>query len=261
MVMESASRVAIDGVEIRRAGQAGVQARYPLHWHLAGETTGQVARSAIWDSSQRCIVVHGTSGLALTDNVCHDIKGHAVFLEDGNERRNLLERNLVLGVRTPAKPLKRHDRPDFQRGPAGFWLSNPDNTVRGNVAADAQGNGFWLAFARKPQGDAAKLALLPDRLPFGVFDDNVAHSNGQFGINLDWAPTDDEGRTPRTSTCRQPTAARTATTTRSAPHCAAMSSGRIWTAAYGTASAGPITASGSAPTTPACTSPVPATTA
>jgi hypothetical protein len=65
--------------------------------------------------------------------------------------------------------------------------------VRGNLAGDAQGNGFWLAFPRKPTGLSAGVPILPDRLPFGVFDDNVAHSNGQPGINLDWAPTDEAG--------------------------------------------------------------------
>ncbi|NJK42667.1 MAG: right-handed parallel beta-helix repeat-containing protein [Aquincola sp.] len=154
-----------------------------------------IRRSAIWASSQRCIVIHGTSGVAVADNVCHDIRGHAVFLEDGNERRNVIERNLVLGVRTPKTPLKLHDRVGFMVGPSGFWLTNPDNVLRGNVAADAEGNGFWLAYGRKPSGDAAGLALLPDRLPFGVFDDNVAHSNGQVGINLDFAPIDEAGNT------------------------------------------------------------------
>jgi G8 domain/Right handed beta helix region len=195
MVMDLRSKVVVDGVEIRRAGQAGVQGRYPLHWHLVAQSTGTVKRSAIWSSSNRCIVVHGTSGVTLADNICHDIKGHAIYLEDGNERRNTLERNLVLGVRAPAVPIKLHDRPDFQRGPSGFWITNPDNVVRGNVAADAEGNGFWLAFGRKPTGDAARIDLLPDRVPLGVFDDNVAHSNGRPGINLDWAPTDEAGHT------------------------------------------------------------------
>ena len=195
MVMGLQSKVVIDGVEMRRMGQAGTLGRYPMHWHLLGDNAGRITRSAIWNSSQRCIVIHGTSGLTLADNVCHDIRGHAVFLEDGNERRNMIETNLVLGVRAPARPLKQHDRPDFQRGPSGFWIANPDNTVRGNVAADAEGNGFWLAFARKPLGEAAAQKLLPDRVPFGVFDDNTAHSNGEPGINLDWAPTDDAGAT------------------------------------------------------------------
>jgi hypothetical protein len=86
-----------------------------------------------------------------------------------------------------------HETPVFQGGSSGFWLTNPDNTVRGNLAGDAQGNGFWLAFPRKPSGLSANVAMLPDRLPFGVFDDNVAHSNGQPGINLDWAPSNEAG--------------------------------------------------------------------
>jgi G8 domain len=205
MVMGLQSKIVIDGVEMRRMGQAGVAARYPMHWHLlshadgkfTGDATGHVIRnSAIWQSANRCIVIHATNGVEVRNNICHDIAGHAYFLEDAVERRNVLEGNLALMIRSPAqgKALKVHDTPVFQAGASGFWLTNPDNTVRGNLAGDAQGNGFWLSFPRKPGGDSAAVALLPDRLPFGVFDDNVAHSNGQPGINLDWAVTDEAGR-------------------------------------------------------------------
>ena len=204
MVMGLQSKIVIDGVEMRRMGQAGTLARYPMHWHQVsyagsqqlGEAAGHAIRnSAIWQSSQRCIVLHATNGVEIKNNICHDIAGHAYFLEDGVERRNTLEGNLALMIRSPApgKALKVHETPIFQAGASGFWLTNPDNTVRRNLAGDAQGNGFWLAFARQPRGDSAAVAMLPDRLPFGVFDDNVAHSNGQPGINLDWAPTDDAG--------------------------------------------------------------------
>ncbi len=205
MVMGLQSKIVIDGVEMRRMGQAGVAARYPMHWHLlshadgkfTGDATGHVIRnSAIWQSANRCIVIHATNGVEVRNNICHDIAGHAYFLEDAVERRNVLEGNLALMIRSPAagKALKIHDTPIFQAGASGFWLTNPDNTVRGNLAGDAQGNGFWLSFPRKPGGDSAAVALLPDRLRFGVFDDNIAHSNGQPGINLDWAVTDEAGR-------------------------------------------------------------------
>ncbi len=204
MVMGLQSKVVIDGVEMRRMGQAGVQARYPMHWHLLsyadgkpiGDASGHVIRnSAIWQSANRCIVLHATNGVQVQNNICHDIVGHAYFLEDAVERRNILEGNLALMVRSPAqgKALQVHETPVFQAGASGFWLTNPDNTVRGNLAGDAQGNGFWLSFPRKPGGDSTTVALLPSRLPFGVFDDNVAHSNGQPGINLDWAVTDEAG--------------------------------------------------------------------
>jgi hypothetical protein len=204
MVMDLRSKVVVDGVEMRRMGQAGSLGRYPFHWHLLsyangswlGDATGHVIRnSAIWQSANRCIVVHATNGVQVQGNICQDIAGHAFFLEDAVERRNVIEGNLALMIRSPTatRLLKAHEGPQFQGGASGFWLTNPDNTVRGNVAADAQGNGFWLAFPRKPTGPSAAVALLPDRLPFGAFDDNVAHSNGQPGINLDWAPTDEAG--------------------------------------------------------------------
>ena len=34
MIMELRSKVVIDGVELRRVGQSGVTARYPIHWHM-----------------------------------------------------------------------------------------------------------------------------------------------------------------------------------------------------------------------------------
>ncbi len=206
MVMGLPSKVVIDGVEMRRMGQAGVQARYPVHWHLLsyadgkpiGDAAGHAIRnSAIWQSANRCIVLHATNGVQVKDNICHDVAGHAYFLEDAVERRNVLEGNLALMIRSPApgKVLKLHEGPSvFQGGPSGFWITNPDNIVRGNLAGDAQGNGFWLSFPRKPGGESSRVALQPDSLPLGVFDDNVAHSNGQPGINLDWATTDDAGR-------------------------------------------------------------------
>jgi G8 domain/Glucodextranase, domain B len=205
MVMDLRSKVVVDGVELRRMGQAGSLGRYPFHWHLLsyangqaiGDATGHVIRnSAIWQSANRCVVVHGTNGVLVQNNICQDVAGHAFFLEDAVERRNVFEGNLALTIRSPiaSRLLKVHEGAgQWQVGASGFWLTNPDNTVRGNLAADAQGNGFWLAFPRKPTGPSGAVPMMPDRLPFGLFDDNVAHSNGQPGINMDWAPNDEAG--------------------------------------------------------------------
>ncbi len=205
MIMNLASKVVVDGVEIRRAGQAGALGRYPFHWHMlsydasgqmVGDATGHVIRnSSVWNSSQRCIVIHATNGVQVLNNVCHDIKGHAFFLEDAVERRNVLDGNIALKIREPmaGKRLLVHESPVFQGGPSGFWLTNPDNIVRNNLGADAQGNGFWMAFPRKPLGPSANVAMLPDRLPFGTFEHNVAHSNNAPGVLMNWVPVDDAG--------------------------------------------------------------------
>ena len=168
MIMGNSSEAVIDGVEMRRMGQAGKFGRYPLHFHnMSYDSTGKqlsdatatFKNSTISNSSQRCFVIHGSNGVKIQNNICYDIKGHAVFLEDGVERRNLIENNLVLRVRTslygesapstcpmqsiydgpPERncALLKHERRDGQ--PSGFWLVNPDNIVRGNVAADISG--------------------------------------------------------------------------------------------------------------------------
>ncbi len=204
MVMGQGAVAALDGVQVRRAGQAGQVGRYPVHFHLlsygangAEQPSDPVLvwRSTVAGSSNRCMVLHATNGARLRDNVCFDIQGHAFFLEDAVERRNVLEGNLALRMRAPApaRLLQQHEAEIFQAGPSGFWLTNPDNTVRGNVAADAQGNGFWLAFPNTALGLSAAVPLKPRHLVFGTFEDNVAHSNRAPGLNLDWVPVDAAG--------------------------------------------------------------------
>lgn len=205
MIMGNAAHTQIVGVEIRRAGQSGRLARYPIHFHvLSYDPSGaerpvggvrEVRNNAIWDSRNRCVTIHGTNDVVLDHNICYDIEGHAVFLEDAVERRNQITNNLVLRVREPQQALIDSDRPNFTRGPSGFWLTNPDNTVTGNLAADAQGNGFWMAFPTAPLGLNTQVPIQPNLLPFGTFDDNTTHSNGEVGIQLDWVPFNAAGET------------------------------------------------------------------
>lgn len=195
----------VEGVTLRRVGQAGRLARYPFHWHLwsyntdgteRGDAVGQYLRSSVITSSaQRCVVIHGTNGVNVSDNICYDIKGHAMFLEDAVERRNVFERNLVLSVDSPEMRhrLLAHEFRGFQQGPAGFWLTHPDNTIRDNVAADINGIGFWLSYPRTPLGLSRSVPIEPYRQPFGAMSNNVAHSNSVLGFNFDWVPSDDQG--------------------------------------------------------------------
>jgi hypothetical protein len=204
MVMDLRSKVVIDGVEFRRVGQAGQVGRYPFHWHMlsyvngvmVGDAVGHVIRnSSVWNSSNRCIVVHGTNGTQVRDNVCHDIKGHAFFLEDAVERRNVFQGNIALKIRKPdaGRQLQVHEGDVYLGGPSGFWLTNPDNVVRGNLAADAYGNGFWLAYPKRTLGASKNVPLQPQYMRHGTFEYNVAHSSRGPGILLNWVPDDDAG--------------------------------------------------------------------
>ncbi len=193
----------VNGVEIRRAGQNGKLGRYPFHWHMLSyngtatltDAVGQYIRnSSVNESVHRGIVIHGTNGVEVSKNVLFDIRGHGIFTEDASERRNTIDGNLVLRVRNPETPLKQHEG-NASRGSAGLWISNPDNIITNNTVANVTGNGYWFAFTTKAWGLSAGININPSRTLFGMFDNNVAHSNGLEGVYFDDAESDEQGNT------------------------------------------------------------------
>ena len=192
----------INGIEIRRGGQDGKVGRYPFHWHMLSyegsttysDATGQYIRnSSVHESVHRGIVIHGTNGVEVKNNVLFNIKGHAIFTEDASERRNTIDGNLVLNIRNPTTPLKIHEG-NSSFGAAGLWVSNPDNTIINNTVADGTGMGYWFAFTTQTWGLSAGISMNPSRTLFGVFDNNTSHSNTS-GIHFDDVESDNNGNT------------------------------------------------------------------
>lgn len=180
----------ISGVELYRMGQKGKMGRYPAHWHLAGNVSGQYVRnSSIWNSFNRCVTVHGAQNADVSGNVAYKSLGHCYFLEDGIETGNQIVGNLGLLTLRP-KPGEEVIPTDSE--PATFWITNPDNTLKNNVAAGSEwANGFWLAFPKHPTGasrtpDTDK-NVWPELTPLAEFSGNVAHSNGN-GLLTDRGP-------------------------------------------------------------------------
>ncbi len=188
MVMQGAT-AHVEGVTLTRMGQKARLARYPMHWHLAGAVDGQYFRNnAVWRSFNRCVTVHGTDNALVDGNVCEDHIGHGFFLEDGAESGNTFTNNLAMTARTPATG--EQVIPSDTR-PSSFWITNPDNTYRGNHAAGSKGVGFWFALPASPTGLSVGQPDLPRRTPLRQFKDNVAHSNRSVGVNVDDGPTID----------------------------------------------------------------------
>ncbi|MEP7176510.1 MAG: G8 domain-containing protein [Gemmatimonadales bacterium] len=179
----------VEGIELHFMGQKGLVARYPMHWHLMGAVDGQYfARSSVWKSFNRCVTVHGTSNARVEGNVCHDHLGHGYFLEDGGETGNLIAGNLGLGTHVTATG--EGVLPTDTRA-ATFWITNPDNTVRGNAAAGSEAFGFWYALPASPTGLSSGSPLRPRNTPLREFSNNVAHSNRRPGLNVDDGPLPD----------------------------------------------------------------------
>ncbi|MCB2065685.1 MAG: G8 domain-containing protein [Erythrobacter sp.] len=207
-------RVQVSGIELARMGQHLHLARYPMHWHLVGEGAGQYIRnSAIHDTYSRCVTVHGTNNVLVENNVTYNTVGHCFFLEDGVETGNQLIGNL--GIQTKCHPTLPCQPTNLApggetAGPAGqasdqillpsdntastFWITNPDNVYRGNVAAGSDQTGFWFALPEHPtgafEGTDVSANTWPRRTRVREFSGNVAHSNFD-GFMFDRGPRPD----------------------------------------------------------------------
>ena len=69
-------------------GQSGVLMRYPVHFHLQGEAAlgSYVRNSSLHHLYNRCITIHGSSGVLLEDNAAYDTFGHCYFLRTAPRR-------------------------------------------------------------------------------------------------------------------------------------------------------------------------------
>ncbi|HHX81594.1 MAG TPA: hypothetical protein GX696_01250, partial [Pseudomonadaceae bacterium] len=165
------SEMFVSGVELTRMGQHLQLARYPIHWHLVGDAQGQyIQNSAIHNTYSRCVTVHGTDNARIENNVTFNNVGHCFFLEDGIETGNQFISNL--GIMTKCHPTLPCDPTNLAPGrPASsgqesdqilipsdntastFWITNPDNIYRDNVAAGSEQIGFWFALSIHPTGE------------------------------------------------------------------------------------------------------------
>ena len=199
------SKMFVDGVELNRMGQNMHLARYPIHWHLLGDAQGQyIKNSAIHNTYSRCVTVHGTNYLDIENNVTYNNIGHCFFLEDAVEHGNQFVHNL--GILTKCHPnapcvatnlapfgttggrnfdTAGQDAKDIllpsDNTASTFWITNPDNIYRDNVAAGSDSTGFWFALPVNGTGKFAGTAIgaktWPRRTRVREFKGNTAHSN------------------------------------------------------------------------------------
>ncbi|RUS75791.1 hypothetical protein EGW08_016452, partial [Elysia chlorotica] len=191
----------IEGVQLTNMGQQSTLATYPLHFHLADAVPGQYVRNnVIRDSNSRCITVHGTDYLEVSDNVCLNHIGHGIFLEDSAEQNNVIHRNLAIGTQYGTLLFTDMDtnfpmciNRDYCALLSTFWITHPNNNFTDNVAAGSDGSGFVFAFSDRPLGPS-----LPRMIKRGLYEDmstrymkvakfsgNVMHSNQLAGLWFD----------------------------------------------------------------------------
>ena len=206
------SKMNVSGIELTRMGQHLTLARYPIHWHINGDVSGQyIKNSAIHDTFNRCVTIHGSDNLLVENNVTYNTVGHCFFMEDAVEKGNQVVHNL--GIQTKCHPTLPCDpthlgpgRPssDGQKSKdvllpsdntaSTFWITNPDNSYRDNVAAGSDVVGFWFALPVHPtgafEGTEISANTWPRRTNVREFSGNTAHSNFD-GFMFDRGPAPD----------------------------------------------------------------------
>ncbi|CAI5529275.1 unnamed protein product, partial [Closterium sp. Naga37s-1] len=188
MIFMSSTPQFIEGVEFAQMGQQGKLGRYNIHFHVCGDDGGRsvVRKNVMHDSKQRCVVVHTTFNLTVEENVAYHTRGHCFMVEEGGETDNTFLRNLGIWTRavevliplSAADPTKTEETDD---APSTFWITNPNNNFIGNVAAGSENSGYWMELRDRVRGFTLSYpglnATVPANGPFGIYRDNVAHSN------------------------------------------------------------------------------------
>lgn len=108
----------------------------------------------------------------MQDNVAYDHLGHCIFLEDGIEMRNVIDKNLAILTRfgtvlptdrncatCTAMADPQYPNPSCSECLAlsTYWMTNPDNILTNNVAAGSEFVGIWYIFPERPTGDSEAL--------------------------------------------------------------------------------------------------------
>ncbi|XP_067656207.1 inactive cell surface hyaluronidase CEMIP2-like [Haliotis asinina] len=198
--------VHIQGIEFYHMGQQEFPGSYPIHFHMCDDVNGTwVRNNSIHHSLARCVTIHGTDSLEVSNNTCYDHLGHGYFLEDSVEQYNILDGNIGIGTKHGT-----HIMTDMKNrwcnktlawncnSLSTFWVTHFNNYIRNNVAAGSDNAGFWFNYADRPLGPSAarqaeKLAnnqpsvteFQTRHTPILEFDNNVAHSNRERGLMFD----------------------------------------------------------------------------
>mmetsp|Transcript_63131 Transcript_63131/g.186552 ORF Transcript_63131/g.186552 Transcript_63131/m.186552 type:complete len:1275 (-) Transcript_63131:327-4151(-) len=174
------------GVHFENFGQGGILGRYPVHFHMSGNSPSEVSGNLVTASNQRCYVIHTTNQVTVSNNVAYDTKGHCYITEAGNEVHNVFANNLGARTKLLGHSNGQSDSPGGPHLGSTFWIRDMNNEFYGNVAAGSQSIGWWFEFPGK-YGNNMKSTK-----PISSFRDNVAHSAGNNCMTtykLGWFPS------------------------------------------------------------------------
>jgi G8 domain len=194
IIIYNGGRGFVEGVELFRMGQTNVLGRYPIHFHALNDCPECYFRdSSVHKSFYRCVSIHGTNNVTVSENVAFNVAGYCYYLEDGVEQHNKLHFNLAAHIHMIGPSIPTGDGQQtqiYQQSAtltlpadvtaAGFYITNVRNELIGNAAS-----GGWAGFAfpnlPRPIGIYRNVNMRPSSvmpLPGNKLDGNTVHSSG-----------------------------------------------------------------------------------
>lgn len=121
----------IQGVELEKFGKARLGS-YPIHFHMTGDVSGRflVDSNSIHHSYNKCVTVHMTQNLSVTNNVCARAVGHLFYEEMAQEQGTSFVGNLGIGAMSNSFGLDPQPSSAAAVTPAywqGDYLARADN--------------------------------------------------------------------------------------------------------------------------------------
>jgi len=191
IMIHSGGKGYVEGVELYRMGQTNVLGRYPMHFHLLekGCSDCYFRDSSVHRSFYRCVSIHGTHNIIVSENVAYNATGFCYYLEDGVERNNRIEFNLgahihMLGPEPPwGNGQKIHSFTQNENltlpadvSASAFYITNVHNYIIGNAASGGW-SGFAFPVLQEPTGPYRGAKLRPPLSETSLMiDGNTAHS-------------------------------------------------------------------------------------
>ncbi len=130
--------VVMQGVELQKFGKEELGS-YPIHFHMDGDLSGKTPVNLLIDSNSidhsynKCITIHSTQNISITNNVCARITSHIFYEEIGDEQNVTFKNNLGMGAMSNSFTVNNGaDLPAATLIEKYYWTGdNLNNTVPG----------------------------------------------------------------------------------------------------------------------------------
>jgi G8 domain len=102
-ILKDFAAVSIQGVELQKFGKEQLGS-YPIHFHMDGDLSSKDPADKLIDSNSidhsynKCVTIHSSQHVTLSNNVCARITGHIFYEELGDESDITFTSNLGMGA-------------------------------------------------------------------------------------------------------------------------------------------------------------------